>query len=132
MATLKLELIGDDSDQRLRVMHAEVASVGNDEWTEALRPPPNNTWVAEITGRDARYGYARRFLGGPKDYSESNGIGSRGVYRYFELESGKLYEVKERVSWSRSRRYWCTVNDAGQVVELTDEEAGAWLSRGST
>jgi hypothetical protein len=88
---------------------------------------PSGTWVAEITGFDPKFKYARKFLRYKKEYSRSNSAGSRGVYAEFTLESGKMYEIKHRVSWNKSERYFAKVTDDGDIVEIDEAEVIAWL-----
>jgi hypothetical protein len=80
-------------------------------------------WVAEILGYDPTYTYKRRFIRGKKDYLRANSKGSRGVYVYYTLESGKLYQVCER--WTR--RYFCVVDQHGNIIKLTGAETKQWL-----
>lgn len=112
---LSLEAIGDDAAQASR------SPVGRMLGLPARRP-----WAAEIVGRDDRYGLERRFLDGKKDYRRANSIGSRGVYVYYRLEPGSVYEVNDLVSWSRSDRYFCRI-DGGNLIRMTREEVEAWL-----
>lgn len=89
-------------------------------------PPP--CYVAEVVGFDRRYGYARRFVKGFTDYSKANSKGSRGVYKTFLIDSGKVYEVKEKNSWSSSRIYYCYVEPKiGNIVEIRKHEVDNYL-----
>ena len=88
---------------------------------------PERHWVAEIKGFCDKYKYKRKFLTHKKDYSEANSTGTRGVYAYYILEDGGVYEVEEPVSWRNSDRYFCTV-DRGQLLKLSGEEVDSWLS----
>lgn len=83
-------------------------------------------WVAEINGKDDTYKYKRQFLRGKKDYRYANSRGTRGVYAYYILDEGKLYEVSDPKTWRHSDRYFCTVKD-GQIVKLTEQEVEEWL-----
>ncbi len=117
-AALRLELIGDDRRRRLRIR----AQAGGSS------PPPvgywqvPSAWVAELTPS------GRRFLRGATDYTFSNSAGSRGIFRWYTLESGRVYEVSAPVDWHRADRYLCRVTDDGDIVRLTQEEAVAWRS----
>lgn len=84
-------------------------------------------WVAELTGIDPERLFIRHFLTGQKDYSEANSVGSRGVYRYFLLQSGNIYEVFARLTWKRSERYYCRIND-DQLIRMTQQEVLACLN----
>lgn len=127
-ATLELELIGDDSNQRFKFYSDLVDDgFGTDGIGEALfGRPPIYVWVAEIIGPHPKYRYGRRFLRGKKDYSHSNSTGSRGVCAWYILESGKYYDVSERVSWKRVDRYFIRVNNSGDIVRVEDEEVEKW------
>lgn len=114
LAVLKLEYIGENYAAMFR-------SVGQ---ARLIGKP----WVARLTGLDPVSGYQREFVQGEIDYREANGIGSRGVYLYFVLDPG-IYEVKERVSWKRSRRYFVRCNGR-DIDEIDEEEAREWLSKG--
>lgn len=81
----------------------------------------NKSWVAEITGKDAKYGLKREFLDGVRDYSRANSVKSRGVYTEFELEEGKIYEISERCSWKRTERYFVKIEN-GKKVEIKKDE----------
>jgi hypothetical protein len=79
---------------------------------------PRMPWVAEVTRPDPRRGLHRKFLQFEKDFSCANSQGSRGVFAVYVLQSGKVYEVFERTSWTGSARYFVTINDGGQVEQL--------------
>src|SRR5690606_3140634 len=52
-------------------------------------------WVDELV---ASSGEIRRVrLVGYKDYSEANAVGSRGIYYYYHLREGRVYEIREIV-----------------------------------
>jgi len=82
---------------------------------------PPDYWVARITGADPKYHYARKFIKGKKDYRKANSVGSRGIFMYYFLDSGFIYEVKDF-----SRRYFCTVDDDGNISIITREEVDTW------
>lgn len=88
---------------------------------------PSSGWAAEITGTDPKYKYQRSFLKRKKEYSRGNSKGSRGIYAEYILETGRLYEVKEQKSWSRFERYFCKVNDDGEVLKIDETEVIEWL-----
>lgn len=79
-------------------------------------------WVAEIVGVSAHFGIERQFVRCNKDYSKANSVGSRGVYAFYVVESGKVYEVSEPLTWKKTDQYFCTVSDDGEIVRLTIEE----------
>lgn len=45
---------------------------------------------------------------------------------FYILESGHYYEVKRRISWKRSERFFCVVTDQGDIEEVEREEVEAW------
>lgn len=90
---------------------------------------PCPAWCAQITGMDMEYGLARKFLRGRVDYSEANSKGSRGVMIWYVLESGNLYEVKERRSWKRTDRYFCAATAAGDIQRIEEGEAIEWARK---
>lgn len=130
IAVLGLEEIGSDAAHR-----GAVASMGRAEGyladhrirqaaRYAGRP---RAWVARITGRDPRYGLAREFVGSKRDFAEANGTGSRGVYRWYELDEGGVYEVNAPLSWKHADRYFCR-SERGKVVRMSREEVESWLT----
>lgn len=87
-----------------------------------LRP-----WLARVRSIDAAGRVDREFVRyQTKDYSQANSQGSRGVYLYYTLSDG-LYEVNERTSWTRARRYFLRVEN-GKSSEISREEAVRCLS----
>jgi hypothetical protein len=113
-ASFKAEAIG------LTPMLARTArQIGIDrEMHRKTRP-----WVAELLGLDDRHGYRRRFLKAKVDYSEANGAGTRGVWYYWLLESGKVYEARFRTSWSMNMHTrFVLVDDAGEIVDIPPTE----------
>jgi hypothetical protein len=81
-------------------------------------------WVAEITGRDERYGLERDFLDYRKDYAEASRRGDF-VKRWFVLPPG-IYEIHEVLSVRRHRRYFVR-SVHGVLTEITREEVERWL-----
>lgn len=128
-ATLKLEFIGADCFQYLNSMCNYFDAVGGAGFGDKfIGRPTNKPWIAEVGGNDPRYKHKRTFLRPNWDYSNANSKGSRGVYLWFVLESGKLYEVFKKTSWKNSRRYFCAVTENGDIYELDDKEAREWLN----
>lgn len=86
-------------------------------------------WVAEIVGPHPVYRWERRFLRPRWDYSRANGAGTRGIWWWWTLESGRIYEARYRTSWgSGMHRRLMTVGVDGDLVDLTEEEVEAWVS----
>lgn len=90
--------------------------------TELIGTDPRGTWAAEITGLHPRYKFTRDFLSGAKDRSEQNSAGTRGIYVSYSLESGKIYEIQEAVSWTRSDRYFARLDNDGKIVRMTADD----------
>jgi hypothetical protein len=123
-AVLRLEVIGDNYLQ-----HQKLINQGKAQWPQNLREMVKvirygqrrfRPWVARLRGLDEKYGFAREFVVGMRDYSLANSIGSRGVYEYFALEDG-IYEVNECVKLGHSRRYFIRV-ESTQIIEISREE----------
>lgn len=77
-------------------------------------------WVAEIKGIDSKWGYEREFLDGKFDYSNANSKKSRDVYIEYNLESGLIYQADTNISWGKRIRYFCTVNNNGDIIVLNE------------
>lgn len=124
-AALHLELFGENNREYFKLYRHIFELFDHQQTFDDLvgGVPPRSSWVAEITGPDETYGLRREFLRPKLDYSRSNAKGSRGIFAEYILESGHIYEVLARVNWKRSERYFCTVSDAGTVVELAEEVA---------
>lgn len=86
-----------------------------------FKPLPQRPWVAEIRGLNSQIGFDRVFLRGVKDYSQSNGSASRGVYLYFYLDDGKIYEVHEPRGWKKFDRYFVRYNGFEKETLSRDE-----------
>lgn len=90
---------------------------------------PSRYGVSEISGIYPSGGLRKVPLRCNKDYSKANSVGSRGVYAYYIVKPGCIYEVHEPVSWKRTKHYFCTVTLDGEIVELTMEEVFDRLRR---
>lgn len=131
-ASLILEYIGETQDARLALYGKVIDQVfpGSSEKVigqKRIKMP----WVAEIIGVDKKFGFKRQFLNGNWDRTKSNAVGSRGTRLCFVIESEKLYEVKSPVSWRSVDRYFCIVNDLGEIIKITETEAKTWLKNHS-
>jgi len=124
LAVLKLEVIGDNYFAYRKF--AQRPSPRYERNVYQMTKKSMRPWVARITGTDPQFGLAREFLQGQKDYSQANSVGSRGIYLYFPLKDG-IYEVNERLTWKRTRRYFIRVEDA-QTTEISREKVGEWLA----
>jgi len=72
-------------------------------------------WCAEIIGFSEKYIFERKFLNAAFDYSEANITGSRGIYKYYWLKPGGLYEVY--LPGNPDKRYYCVIED-GQIKKI--------------
>lgn len=79
-------------------------------------------WVAKITGLTENGKFSRNFLRGSTDYTYANNSGSRGIYRWYHLRSGRVYEIANRQSWKEMERYFCCVTEDGEIVRMTGQE----------
>lgn len=113
-ANLKIEAIGHDSYQFMR------------SWSRLMDMPKPDYWVAMITGKYSG-GYKLAYLVAKTDYKHANSVGSRGVYLHYILESGHIYQVSQPISWKRTRKYYCTVTDEGEIVEVNEEYVDQWI-----
>lgn len=125
-ASLALEAIGDDARQMMSLWNT-IINDNIPQYRDMFKPRPSRQWVARIVGKHPKYGYAREFLRGHKDYNNANKVGSRGVMVWYTLEDGELYEIQQPVSWRKDYRWFGTVRE-GRVVELTTEEVKQWLA----
>jgi hypothetical protein len=121
-AALEIELFGEDYRSMCKI-YKRLLDDAMPELSEIVigKNSPSG-WVAEISGLDPKFRYARIFLKRKIDYSRSNAKGSRGVYAEYILESGRLYEVKYQTSWKNGERYFCTVTDDGDILRLKEED----------
>lgn len=127
-ATLKIECIGDNDTQFLKFWKSALTEMVGDKLTESIFGNiPLKFFVAEITGFHSKFKYERKFLRCKKDYRNANNKGSRGVYAFYILESGKIYDIKHPYSWKNHDRYFCTVDDNGDIKILTKEQVDQCL-----
>lgn len=69
----------------------------------------HKSWVAEIVGTDAKFGFKRSFLNGFEDENV------RGLF--FNLVAGKVYDV----NCAQKGRSYVTVQN-GEIVELSNDD----------
>lgn len=120
-AVLKLESIGDNYFAYLRHKKKTGSVVPKMERLgEALGYNKKPTWVARLLGYDG-LNFEREFVWGQKDYLNSNGTGSRGVYIYYPLIDG-IYEINERKTWRRIKRWYAKVN-GDKIMEISKDKA---------
>lgn len=125
-ATLKVEAIGDNTFQYMRLWTG-ILNDGAPGLGDMLGAPKPDYWVAMIVGTDPKFGYSRQFLKAKKDYKKSNNKGSRGIFLWFILESGYVYEVSAPKNWKRKERYFCTVTDDGEIQKVDKEFVNQWI-----
>jgi hypothetical protein len=95
----------------------------------ALKKNLRNTkcWVAEILGHTPN-GYDRKFVSHRRDYTHANSRATRGVYCWYLLDEGKIYEVQEQVSWKNAERYFCVVRN-GEIERISRQEVDLLLMK---
>jgi len=127
-ATIKIECVGDDSVAHIKLARSITKDLLGGRAAHAVFGSAHARYfVAEITATDEKFGYKRTFLPCKKDYRNSNATGSRGIIAHYIIDSGKIYDVKSPVSWRSSERYFCTVDECGDIVKLTKEEVDRCL-----
>jgi len=140
IAVIGLEVIGDDARDRKRrramsgtsdkLAFRRAMSSGRlgEMMRDAIRQEGAPVgWVARITGRDPKYGLAREFLRGSVSFRDvEDELGARGVFRWYELAEGALFEVNAPLSWTSAERYFCR-SERGRVVRMTRDEIDAAL-----
>lgn len=128
-ASLKIEAIGDNTYQYTKlwtgILNSGMPGLGDMLTGDA---PKSACWVSQIVGFDPKYKYVRQFVKGKKDYTHTNSKGSRGVFVYYILESGYVYEVSSPRTWSRIDRYFCTVTDDGEIRRVNKEYVDQWIN----
>lgn len=128
-AQITLESIGHSAYQEMCGMARFIDKAGyRGAGRDVVGYVPSPCHVAEIVGFDRKFGYARRFVKGFTDYSKANSKGSRGVYRTYFIESGNVYEVKEKTSWSKSETYYCYVDhNDGDIYRMSKDDVDNYL-----
>jgi len=116
-ASITLEAIGQNNTRDIRDMDRFIGIAAN------VRPDlmPWRWGLWEV-------GFGKpKLMHGKWDYSDANSKGSRGVYVHYILESGRLYQVAEPTSWKNTDHFFCTVDDDGNIIKMTQEEGYEWL-----
>jgi len=108
-ANIKLEAIGYNSHSSTRMFGP-------------LFEIPLRCHVEEIIGYDKKNNLKKIPVNGKVDYLRSNTRSSRGVYINFIINSGRVYEVAEPVSWKRTDVYFITVNENGEILRFDNYE----------
>lgn len=96
----------------------------------AVDPLNRKPWLAEITGLHPRYRFERRFLPAKVDYARASSTGNRGVWFWWTLDGGRVYQVRYRTSWSGGyhTRLLTVDETTGDVVDIDEGEVIRWLS----
>jgi len=118
-AVLRLELIGDNLYTYRQFIQERNERYERDI-LKGMAHPRLKPWVARILGPDPKYGLKREFIYGQRDYTFANSVGSRGIYEYFALTPG-VYEVNERLTWKKARRYFIRV-EGTEISEINKDE----------
>ena len=130
MAVVKLEYFAENyhAYQRERRKSGIAINKSIERYGEHLGLDRSRPWVKRIAGYDEeKLKFIGDFVKGQIDYSRANSTGSRGVYLYFPLKDG-IYEVNERESWTRTRRYFILVVGS-EMVEIDRKEVEQWLQQ---
>lgn len=99
--------------------------------TDALRQARRDALprVVELTGVMLSGAFLHRPVKKPRaDYARANSKGTRGVWLYWTLECGPLYQARYRTTWTDWHTRILTVAPDGRILDVTEEEARAWLA----
>jgi len=148
VVTLKLQAFNDDvvhayrtwrrtggeMHWRLRYVLEDIGCYDRLSGTSRCPPTP---WVAALT-LAPNGSVQREFLDGHRDYSEADGTGRDGVFMYFHLCPGFVYEIGDVKAdrWTKRMnirteqdRYFAVVED-GEVRRISKDEAFRLLTTG--
>lgn len=103
------------------VNHEALSGIRRIENVLGERSKLNTTWVAHIVGTDPRFKFKRAFLKPRVDYSNATNRGNRGVYYYYSLIPGQIYEINHRYNTKDADRYFVKCTSEG-VENITTEE----------
>ena len=120
MIQIKIERIGDNLSSRMKLYTKQINNILPGLGEAVIGKFPSRGWCAEIIGLHPKYKFDRRFLKPNVDYSQANGIGSRGVYLYYNLDENHIYEISEPKSWKRTDRYFAIVKD-NKLCRITED-----------
>lgn len=126
-AVISLEFIGEDYyDTKKNAPHRKNFL---EQYERRLGRDKSRPWVAKLLDIDWQFHFKREFMRPQKDFTHANSTGSRGVYLYYVLKPG-IYEVNERLSWRKTKRWFCRVNDKAEIIKLEKEEVINCLKNG--
>lgn len=120
---LKLEAIGDNHIAYRRHMEKHRTQGFSRREIDAYKFGNKRrvAWCAKIVGVNSDGNLEREFMDGNRDWRDSNGTGSRGIFTYYALRPG-LYEINQPESWKHVRRYFAKVVDKSTMIEIGKEE----------
>jgi len=115
--TIKIEIIGHNYYQRSnkKNISALIHSI------DVLRIT-NSHFIAKIVKNKSKVSIKKIYLKGKKDYTDSNSTGSRGIYEWFILECGCVYEIKKPVTWKHTDMFFCYVTGDGNIQKIEEDE----------
>jgi hypothetical protein len=88
---------------------------------------PKRYWVSRIVGKCKKFGFKREFLKPDGiDYKKSNSKTTRGIFRFYWITPGYIYEVSSPQSWRGTNRYFCRTEN-GNIIKMTREEVIQWI-----
>lgn len=99
----------------------KIERIGNDR----LGHQP--AWVKRVTGI-APHKLLEEYIDGNADYSESNSVGSRGVFVYYILQDGNIYHVSSPTNFKHHDTYFCRVEN-GEIIRMEFSEVITALVR---
>lgn len=125
-ALLKLECIGDGLE--LPLNNYRLDKLFLQRYGPFRFKSHKRYWVAEITGVDTEGQFIKRMVPHKRSYREATASGNRGIYAYYTLEDGRVYEVSAPITWQREDRYFCRVTPDGCIVRISRKEVEGWLN----
>lgn len=84
------------------------------------RKKRKRTMIAEITGPDSQYFFKRIFLNCNLKYCKED---ENDPYPGYKLLKERVYEVTESLKKGRKNRYYCLIDEYGNIVRLNEDEA---------
>jgi hypothetical protein len=91
---------------------------------------PNRAWIAEIVGIHPKWKFTRKFKRGKRDFTHASRNASRGVYFYYVLQPGTIYEISNPLSNKNTDRYFCRIENE-EEVRMNEQEVLMWLKEDS-
>jgi len=127
IAIFKMEAIGDNFFA-YRWYHRRI-NPAYERQVWQMTKPELEPWVDRIVGINGG-ALTRERVKGVRDYTRATGVGARGIYIWYHLRPG-IYEINERVSWRKARRYFVEAAN-GMLTELTRDEVIKCLTNGTS